>query len=170
MKQKSIWKTSIMIIGIIGVIAGAYYGYYSLKTGEKMEKSGEGTAATETVAQFKDDGEVNGYNSVGDFIDHYHKEYNDSLGWGGIDTVDWPEQKKIAEEILGVMTEVETDHPALQKDLKQIQGYAQAVESGAKDKQTLLKLHRYFHDLDVEFNDYRETRDYYDVTEYKRKN
>jgi hypothetical protein len=171
MKRNSIWKTSGIIFGIFAVLFGAYYGYSALKTGEEeVAGTGEKGAASETVAQFKDEGIVHGHENVGDFIDNYHKKYNKSLGWGGIDSIDWTEQQRTAKQILEVMAEVQTEHPALQKDLEKIHSYAQAVESGAKDKQNLLKLHRYFHDLDVEFNSYGDTRDYYNVTEYKSDN
>lgn len=168
-KKKSIWKTSAIMIGLFAVLLGGYYGYASLKTaeGERAGTRDKGQAASETVAQFKDEGKVHGFNNVGDFIENYHKKYNKTLGWGGIDSVDWPEQQKLAKQLLEVMAEVQTEHPALQKDLEKIHGYAQAVEAGEKDKKNLLKLHRYFHDLDVEFNDYGDTRDYYHVTEYK---
>ncbi|TCN24873.1 hypothetical protein [Mesobacillus foraminis] len=169
MKRKNKWTTSIIIFGMMAILFGAYYGYTALNFGQGKSATGGGSeaGASEQVAQFKDGESNKGYKNVGVFIADFHEKYNKSLGWGGIDSVKWTDQKKIAGDILALMASVQTDNKALQTDFESISTYAKQVESGAKDKQILLKLHRYFHDLDVEFNRYKDTKDYYDVTEYK---
>lgn len=169
MKSGTTWVVSL---GLIVVLIGGYYGYTVTETGKKesvttANDDGENVVESETIAEFTEEAETSKYKNVGLFIDEFHDNYNDTLGWGRIDSVNWNEQKDIATEILNVMDTIQTENQALQQDLEKISSYAKTVTSGKKDKDTLLKLHRYFHDLDIEFNGYGDTKDYYNITKYK---
>ncbi|MGM0899664.1 MAG: hypothetical protein ACQEXB_00860 [Bacillota bacterium] len=166
------WSTWLVALGLIVVLVGGYYGYTVTETGKKEPETvakgeSEKVVASETVAEFTEEEETSKYKNVGLFIKEFHDKYNDTLGWGGIDSVKWNEQKDISTEILNVMDTIQTENQALQQDLDRISSYAKTVISGKKDKDTLLKLHRYFHDLDIEFNGYGNTKDYYNITTYK---
>lgn len=173
MKKKNKWTTSIIVFGMMAILFGAYYGYTALDIGQgkggyaASSASGGHSGSSKQVAQFKEEDANKGYKNVGVFIADFHEKYNKTLGWGGIESVEWADQKEIASQIVGLIASVQTENLALKKDLDSISTYAEQIKSGEKNKQTLLKLHRYFHDLDVEFNHYDDTKDYYDVTEYK---
>ncbi|MBY0096728.1 hypothetical protein [Mesobacillus maritimus] len=166
------WSTWLVALALIVVLVGGYVGY-SVTEGDKKEpdttvKDDSGkVVASNTVAEFTEEAETSKYKNVGLFIKEFHDTYNDSLGWGGIDSVKWNEQKDIATEILNVMETIQTENQALQQDLDKISSYAKEVISGKEDKDNLLKLHRFFHDLDIEFNGYGDTKDYYNITTYK---
>jgi hypothetical protein len=166
------WTTWLVALGLGVVLVGGYYGYSATEAnktepGIAANDDSEKVVASETVAEFTEEAETSKYKNVGLFIREFHDEYNDSLGWGGIDSVKWSEQKDIATEILNVMDTIQTENKALQQDLDKISSYAKEVISGKEDKDNLLKLHRYFHDLDIEFNGYGDTKDYYNITTYK---
>lgn len=166
------WTKALVALGMIIVMIGGYYGYTISEDKTKVAGSLETTGSTkavasETVAEFTEDKETSKYENVGVFIADFHEEYNDTLGWGRVDSVKWDEQQDIATEILNIMQNIMTENQALQKDLDSISSYAKAVQAGDKEKNNLLKLHRYFHDLDVEFNGYGDTKDYYNITAYK---
>lgn len=166
------WTKNLIGLGLIVILFGGYYVYTGTDNGTKqagtsVTTGSETVAASETVAEFTDEKELSKYKNVGLFIADFHEKYNDTLGWGRIDSVKWEKQQDIASEILKVMEGIETENQALQKDLEAISSYAKAVQGGDKEKNNLLKLHRYFHDLDMEFNGYGDTKDYYNVTTYK---
>lgn len=167
------WKMVLLVIGCIGIVVGGYYGYSMLKTdlasnqASSKEKIEEKTLTDEDVAQFTQEEEQSQYENVGRFIGDFHTRYNKTLGYGGINSVKWTEQKKIAENILSVMENIHTENEALKKDFEVITQYAQEVQAGKQRTKTLRNLHRYFHDLDIEFNGYTDTSDHYNITEYK---
>lgn len=173
MEKKMNWKR-VILPGILFLLAfSLYFGYSIWENGNPFDfingsnpNNPKGGGA-QTVAVFQEESDENSYSSVGIFISEFHKKYNDTLGWGRIDTVDWDEQRKITSEIIAVISTVETDNSALQADLDAIANYSRTIEEGIKDKKILLQLHRYFHDLDVEFNQYNDTNDYFNVTKYK---
>jgi hypothetical protein len=169
------WTTWLVSLGLLVVLVGGYYGYSVTEVDQKKaaptpNNQSEKVVASNTVAEFSEEAETSKYKNVGLFIKDFHDKYNDSLGWGRIDSVKWSEQTDIATEILHVMDKIQTKNQALQQDLDKISSYANDVISGKEDKDTLLKLHRYFHDLDIEFNGYGDTKDYYNITTYKSEN
>ncbi|MCM3588052.1 hypothetical protein M3182_20320 [Mesobacillus maritimus] len=167
------WKIGLIVLGCL-VVLGGYFGYsqYSENKTEKTMKvaSKEGSdkgITSDTVAQFTEEEEAKKYKDVGQFIQDFHGKYNDTLGWGRINSIDWTEQKEISNEILKTMKNVQTDNEDLAKDFESIADYANEVVAGKKNQKTLQNLHRYFHDLDIEFNGYNGTDDYFDVTTFK---
>jgi hypothetical protein len=172
MEKKSKWKLMILPASLFLLAFGLYAGYSMWETGnlqEVMSKGGSGNLKNggQTVAVFQEESEHESYATVGSFIREFHTKYNDTLGWGRIDSVEWEEQREIASEITAVLETVETDNHALQTDFDTISTYSKTIEDGNKDKKILLQLHRYFHDLDIEFNSYNKTKDYFNVTNYK---
>jgi hypothetical protein len=173
MEKKSKWKVMILPATLF-VLAFALYVGYSLwenEQGNNVREIREAVAANsdrnEDIAVFQQESNSRDYKSVGSFISKFHEKYNQSLGWGGIDSIKWDEQRKIATEINTILAGIQTDISELQVDFDAISSYAKIIEKGKKDKAALLKLHRYFHDLDIELNGYKQTNDYFDVTEYK---
>jgi hypothetical protein len=172
MEKKSKWKLMILPASLFLLAFGLYAGYSMWETGNLLDVRGNSDSSDlnnggQTVAVFQDESEHESYSTVGSFIREFHTKYNDTLGWGRIDKVDWKEQREIAAEIISVLATVETDNAALQADFDTISTYSRTIEDGKKDKKTLLQLHRYFHDLDIEFNRYNKTSDYFNVTKYK---
>jgi predicted negative regulator of RcsB-dependent stress response len=174
MDKKSKWKFLIVSVTMFILAFGLYAGYtfWETENNEDVRKIREASAAqsdsNDEVAVFQQEDATRDYKTVGNFISKFHEEYNQSLGWGGIESVKWDEQKEAAAEVLEILQKIHTDNPDLETDFIAIFNFARIVEGGSKDKEALLKLHRYFHDLDIEFNGYKKTNDYFDVTEYKR--
>ena len=172
MEKKSKWKLMILPASLFLLAFGLFAGYTMWEKRNHQNIGGESGSANlknggETIAVFGGESEKENYSTVGSFIHEFHIKYNDTLGWGRIDSVEWKEQREIAAEILSVLAGVETDNTALQDDFKTISNYSRSIEDGIKDKKILLQLHRYFHDLDIEFNGYDDTNDYFNVTKYK---
>ncbi|WP_102263198.1 hypothetical protein [Mesobacillus jeotgali] len=172
MEKKSKWKLMILPASLFLLAFGLYAGYSMWETGNLQEVRGKSGSSNlknggQTVAVFQEESDQENYSTVGSFIREFHTKYNDTLGWGGIESVDWEEQRDIASEILSVLVTVETDNTALKADFDTILNYSKTIEDGKKDKKILLQLHRYFHDLDIEFNSYNRTSDYFNVTKYK---
>lgn len=173
MKNKTLNRKIFIIplILVIGVL-GTYWGYHYLNLSseqtlqEKANLPDEADGPLEEEAQFNEG--ASEFKNVGDFIAEYHEWYNQKLGWGGLKAVSWIDQQKAASELQAELALIETDHADLQKDFNSIAGYAEQVASGEKDAKLLQSLHRYFHDLDIEYNGYRDTNDYYEITEFKR--
>lgn len=175
MEKNIKWKKMILPSTIF-ILAFALYVGYSVWESEqnddvlKIRDTVAAKSQDEDVAVFQQESSSRDYKSVGSFISKFHEKYNQSLGWGGIDSIKWDEQRKLATEINSILAGIQTDNEELQADFQAISSYAETVENGKKNKDALLKLHRYFHDLDIEFNGYKQTNDYFDVTEYKSSN
>lgn len=174
MEKKSKWKLMILPAALFLLAFGLYIGYsiWENENNDDVRKIREAVAASsdsnEDIAVFQQESSQKDFRSVGSFIKKFHEKYNQSLGWGGIDSVKWEAQMETAAEISSILKGIQTDNGDLQADFEAIAKYAKMIEGGERDKKALLKLHRYFHDLDIEFNSYKQTNDYFDVTEYKR--
>ncbi len=105
------------------------------------------------------------HQELGDFVSSTHEFYNDTTGYGGINNLDWEEQriksKQVINEIEKLLGDV-TDEP-LRKDLNSIVTLSkQTIE---EDVELVRLLHRYFHDLDIALNDYTTYDRIWNVTE-----
>jgi len=173
MEKNIKWKKMILPSTIFVLAFALYVGYsvWESEQNDDVMKIRDAVAAnnqsSEDIAVFQQESSFKDYKSVGSFISKFHEKYNQSLGWGGIDSIKWDEQRKLATEINSILAGIQTDNEELQADFQAISSYADTVVNGKKNKDALLKLHRYFHDLDIEFNGYKQTNDYFDVTEYK---
>ncbi|WP_445491965.1 hypothetical protein [Niallia sp. 03133] len=101
------------------------------------------------------------------FIANWHNFYNNTLGWGKIDTASYTEQKEAATSILQQLNGISVKNKQIENDLNSMKQNAQLVIKG-DDREAMRKLHRYFHDLDIFFNgyDYNQT---FGVTEFTGK-
>lgn len=100
-----------------------------------------------------------------DFISKWHDFYNDTLGWGRLETTDYAEQQEAAESILSQAENIVIDDSNITSDLEHIKEAAKLVAAD-DNRDAMRSLHRYFHDLDIYFNgyDYNQT---FGVTEFK---
>lgn len=167
-------KGKYVIVWLLLIAALAVYTSYSLFFSEDsvVEKNKRKSEISEMddshkPAAFNEAPAKDEYKSVGGFIAHYHDWYNETLGWGRIEKLKWQDQQKTAEVILHMLENIQTDNDRLNKDLKAIQSYASRIAAQEKNEDALIKLHRYFHDLDIEYNGYKGTKDYFNITEYK---
>ena len=173
MGKKGKGRRMILPVALLILAFGVYFGYSIWQTENDLsvKKIREATAAQagkeQDAAVFQKESANQEYKTVGVFISDSHEWYNQTLGWGAIGSIKWDEQKQKAADINSALKDIQTDSANLQADFKKISGYSNAIANGRKEKQALLKLHRYFHDLDIEFNGYKKTKDYYNITEYK---
>ncbi|WP_370223971.1 hypothetical protein [Cytobacillus sp.] len=158
LKNKKI-NRALSILGMVIAIAAAYSVLVFLNKGESKVKKTSANAETSEQDLMYDD--------LGDFIASNHTFYNETLGWGRDRKVSWTKQREQADLIVNSLKKISAENEDLQTDLSTIARLAETVQSGTKEKDVLIKLHRYFHDLDIGFNDYKDTTDYFDVTEYK---
>lgn len=173
MGKKGKCRQMILPVALILLAFGGYFGYSIWQTENDLsvKKIREATVAQagkkQDAAVFQQETAKQDYKTVGVFISDSHEWYNQTLGWGAFGSVKWDEQKRKAADINTALKDIHTDNTDLQADFEIISDYSNAIANGRKEKQTLLKLHRYFHDLDIEFNGYKKTKDYYNITEYK---
>ncbi|WP_071394599.1 hypothetical protein [Bacillus tuaregi] len=158
----------VMTFGLCLVMAA---GIWSIAT--KMEQTSLNGNLSKSQATITD-GEDNGqkpleiasepFVSPTEFIQKGHQFYNDTAGWGRIESLNWGDQQKFAQLLLDSIEQLE-ENEALQKDFSHIQSLAIFIVENSNDKDHVLLLHRIFHDLDIDFNQY-EHEDYFDVTQY----
>ncbi|WP_026584236.1 hypothetical protein [Bacillus sp. J33] len=163
LKSKQINRT-LSILGMVIAIAIAY----SVLVYLNKEQGTSGVQKSSADEEANASGLM--YNDLGDFIASNHTFYNETLGWGRERFVSWSKQRKQAELISSSLEKLTVENEDLQQDLSTINDLAASVVSGSKDKDALIKLHRFFHDLDIDYNDYKDTTDYFDVTKYKGEN
>ncbi|GLB61111.1 hypothetical protein [Cytobacillus sp. NCCP-133] len=149
------------ILGMVAAIAIAYSVLVYLKKERDISSVQKGS----TNVEMSEHGLM--YDDLGDFIASHHTFYNETLGWGRDRFVSWSKQRKQAEIIIQSLGKISAENESLQKDLNAIAALAESVQSGSKEKDDLIRLHRFFHDLDIDYNEYKDTTDYFDVTEYK---
>ncbi|MFC3884161.1 hypothetical protein ACFOU2_11925 [Bacillus songklensis] len=160
-KKKLDKKLVGMIAGlcIIGVFTAGYI-MISLFSGaeETAKQSTKALAATEEIKEFT---------NVGDFISYFHDFYNETACYGRLDSLNWEEQKAAAENMLYSLGSLKVDNKDLSKDFKEIAKMASEIKNDGKKKATIKKLHRYFHDLDIHYNDYQGSTEVFKITEFK---
>lgn len=106
------------------------------------------------------------FNNGHEFIAYYHNFYNQTLGWGRIESASYERQKETVEEILRVMEQIaEIKNEEIKRDFEDIKDLANIVLK-EDNRDAMRKLHRYFHDLDIYFNgyDYNQT---FEITTFK---
>lgn len=106
------------------------------------------------------------HQNVGEFIAEKHAFYNDTTGYGAINSLNWEDQrqqaKDVEEKVIEILPTVEND--SLKKDLLIIQQLAQRAQT--ENEVTIIRdLHRMFHDLDIALNEYGQYDKIWDVTE-----
>ncbi|WP_379969393.1 hypothetical protein [Ectobacillus sp. sgz5001026] len=161
MKSKIIWSALIAInIGI--VLYGAYIFIPNLFGKQSVQVNSTSQQFTQVKA-----------NNIGDqvvpqFISKEHQILNSLTGWGQINNPDWNEVHQSAKEIVDSVSAMnDTGNEDLQKDIKDIRSLAETLTTGT-GKGDLIKLHRYFHDLDVVMNQNDGAGKYYGITSWGR--
>jgi hypothetical protein len=169
------WKKLLWIIPLIFVLLGSgmWLGWRlltidsmetSVDTRPSVTKGSEdstreivNTPVSETIVVFNDIDSP--YKNGHDFIGQIHSFYNETLGWGGIGTASYSEQKEKAEFIIETINQIqEVKNEELKRDFEEIKVLAERVVE-KDDRKAMRSLHRYFHDLDIYFNgyDYHQT-------------
>ncbi|MFE4240893.1 hypothetical protein [Peribacillus butanolivorans] len=87
------------------------------------------------------------------FIGSKHAFYNNTLGYGNIETTTHSEQAEMAKEIVDTIDGVSTKNQDLADDFKEIKKYT-TIAMKEDDQHAYIQLHRMFHDLDIYFNGY----------------
>lgn len=103
---------------------------------------------------------------AGSFIAQAHKFYNQTTGYGAINSLNWDEQRTHAKEVIASIDELLSivDHEVLTDDLNHIQQLAE--EALDKEEASIVRdLHRMFHDLDIALNKYDGYDQIWNVTE-----
>lgn len=178
------WKTWVWVIPVLCILLGIgiWTGWTVMTASNEVdtveddsrssvtkgasEFSGEvvNTPVSESIVVFQD-GTVS-YENGHDFIRDVHNFYNETLGWGRLESASYSEQRAKAETVIEIIDNIEeVKNEDLQKDFASIKDIAKKVTI-KDDRDAMRKLHRYFHDLDIYFNgyDYHQT---FQVTSFK---
>lgn len=176
------WKKLLWIIPLIIVLTGSgmWLGWRllaidsvetSVDTRPSVTKGSEDTTGevvntpvSESIVVFNESDSP--YKNGHDFISQTHKFYNETLGWGGLETASYSDQKEKAESIIKIINTIqELKNEELKNDFEDIRTLAERVVQ-KDDRKAMRSLHRYFHDLDIYFNgyDYHQT---FQVTAFK---
>ncbi|MCU9612012.1 hypothetical protein OEV98_00380 [Caldibacillus lycopersici] len=175
---KIIFWTCFVILLIGGGGAATYFFLTSPLENKQASDANEKVASTEKEEQEEGESQevvnkpadisivtlADGMNGH-DFISNYHDFYNETLGWGRIDTASYSEQKEKAEEILQSIKGISILDDAIKEDIGQIEHYANIVLE-SDDRWAMRMLHRLFHDLDIYFNGYDYNQSF-GVTQYR---
>ena len=100
------------------------------------------------------------------FIATMHEFYNNTTGYGGINNLDWDEQRGQAETVIDKIEQLKTEvtDESLLADLNHIVDIANRILD-EQDSDLVRNLHRYFHDLDIALNNYTTFDRIWNVTE-----
>ncbi|MGM8213253.1 hypothetical protein ACLIBH_10725 [Virgibacillus sp. W0430] len=111
------------------------------------------------------------YKEIGTFISRMHTFYNETTGYGAIQSLDWNEQRQFAKDIVHYIDEIlpSMDNEKLRKDLEKVRTLAQNAQKESS-VETIRELHRMFHDLDIALNKYSNYDKIWDVTETLKMN
>lgn len=106
------------------------------------------------------------HQQIGEFVSNSHDFYNDTTGYGDIESLDWDKQQERAGKILTSLDELlpNVKDKDLRSDLQRIQELAAKVKDN-NDKEKVRYLHRIFHDLDIALNNYKAYDRIWNVTE-----
>ena len=99
------------------------------------------------------------------FISNWHDFYNESLGWGRLETTSYEKQKEAALSILDGLKDIKVADEQIAEDINDIATNAKVVAQ-KDDRVAMRNLHRYFHDLDIYFNGYNYDQTF-GITEFR---
>ncbi|MCE4050292.1 MULTISPECIES: hypothetical protein [Bacillaceae] len=180
-KKMIIWLIGI-VIGIGGLTASVVFAVLIFLEKDKplesksekpavsaasSQSAGSEDMSTEPVHEPMDESIVTlaDGSSGHDFISDWHDFYNETLGWGKLETADYTEQKEAAESILSQAENMVINNSQISADLDLIKEAANLVAAN-DNRDAMRSLHRYFHDLDIYFNGYDYTQTF-GVTSFK---
>jgi hypothetical protein len=171
-------KYGYIIAGLILMMAFAYILSFTNEStadqtaSDRVEKPNHEVSESKSINDNREDedetekegGLVGPTTEEKQLISEQHKFYNKTTGWGSISSLEWKNQQQNAELLIKELSETKISDK-LETDFNHLLKLATLLAEGKKDKKLVLYLHRVFHDLDIEVNDYR-TKDYYGVTAY----
>ncbi|WP_077596196.1 hypothetical protein [Oceanobacillus kimchii] len=171
--NKRLWWILVSVIIITGVGSSIFFFNFFGIGLDALNNSDTAGSVEQKDLSVEEEGKINtvrstlgeSHQELGDFVSSTHEFYNDTTGYGGINNLDWEEQriksKQVINEIEKLLGDV-TDEP-LRKDLNSIVTLSkQTIE---EDVELVRLLHRYFHDLDIALNDYTTYDRIWNVTE-----
>lgn len=160
---------TIMTVVLVGSTL-FFFNIFGLNFSSILQKDEQAVdpSAKETVEVVENIQETVGkdHQEVGSFIAQNHKFYNQTTGYGAINSLDWDDQRMKAEEIIEKIDDFLTmvEHDALTDDLKHIKKLAKQVLEN-EEASIIRDLHRMFHDLDIALNSYDGYDKIWNVTE-----
>ena len=159
-KKKSIWLALSIVVGIL-VAAAAIIGLIINLQSGKLSSSDR-----EVIEQIKENPPTNVSEQAGTLIAEYHAKYNKLTGYGSIDQLDENSAIRLSgllEKDMEKVMNQEISNKDLAADLEEIYKLAVSTKTQAHKEQVRL-IHRYFHDLDIAVNQYKETNEIFGVT------
>ncbi|WP_082231947.1 hypothetical protein [Halobacillus massiliensis] len=164
--MNTVWKWSISIIVIILLLIGAAFFSYIKITSEKSQEA----SMEEIKETFKpaseaagNDESMNFEGSVQDFVNEAHNFYNETVGWGRDGSLDEDLHLEFADLIQRYFDSHSTD-PIRSEDIASINELAGSLSKSPDFRKKVVQLHRYFHDLDIAVNDYKDFDKIWGVT------
>ena len=154
---KKNWR--LLTFGLFLMIAGLTWGMVG-NIGQNSQKSMSQAEKIEKQVEIPSEPYVNETELIG----QAHHFYNQTAGWGRIDSLNWEEHRKFSQLLLNSLDAIK-EKESLVKDFDRIRSLATFIIEKEKDKQNVVMLHRIFHDLDIDMNNY-ENEDYFEVTNY----
>ena len=151
---KKNWR--LLTFGLFFMIAGIIWA----TVGNIGQNSQNSTSQVEKAVEIP----TKPYVNESELIQKAHHFYNQTTGWGRINTLNWEEQKKFCHIIISSLDVIQ-EKESLEKDFDHIRSLATFILEKERDKQNVVMLHRIFHDLDIDMNNY-ENKDYFEVTNY----
>ncbi|MEK3807475.1 hypothetical protein MHB63_13105 [Bacillus sp. FSL H8-0547] len=152
-KGLKIAAAAVLVLLSAGVI-GVWTMVYLKNTGAEEHPTAAETNRPPQQVQDYGDTENPEYADAGEFIKKFHEFYNQTTGWERINDLNMPDQiarAEAAKAYAGHFIPL-TEDSALKADLEAITMHADSVIAG--NAETVLTLHRYFHDLDIAVNGY----------------
>lgn len=150
--KKVVWITGA-VLAVIGVSA---YMYITTQQEQQAQTEKEVEEIQETVGDTHED--------IGEVVSASHQFYNNTAGYGGLQSLDMEKQVDQAEENIEHVNEMNPDSTSLEEDLGEIKSLSESVAAN-REVEDIRMLHRYFHDLDIALNYYDGNTKIWGVTE-----
>ncbi|MFS0752371.1 hypothetical protein [Oceanobacillus sp. 1P07AA] len=172
--NKRFWWVLISVIIIVGVGSSLFFfNFFGIGIDALNNSDTAGSVEQKDLSK-KEEEKINqvrstvgeSHQDLGDFVASTHEFYNDTTGYGGINNLDWEEQKNKSEQVIMEIEKLTLDvsDESLKQDLQSILNVSQqAIEE--EEAEDVRSLHRYFHDLDIALNDYQSYDRIWNVTE-----
>ncbi|MFQ3544302.1 hypothetical protein Q7A53_09445 [Halobacillus rhizosphaerae] len=148
------WSVGISVVLIIGVISAVSFSLLSEGETKSVESTAQGDA--EAAADSSED-QSRVSKGINQFVKDEHHFYNQTLGYGGKDEIDYKKQRKEADYILEYLDQQHEYGEVQESDIEKIRKLAGLDE--------FVELHRMFHDLDIAVNNYTNYKKVWGVTD-----
>ena len=158
-QKKSKWLA--LSIVVVVVVAAAIIVFIINQQSGKLSNSDK-----EVIEQINENPPKNVSEQAGTLIAEYHAKYNELTGYGSIDQLDENSAirlSRLLEKDMEKIIKQEIANQDLAKDFEEIYKLAVATKNQA-DTDRVRLIHRYFHDLDIAVNQYKDTNEIFGVT------